>query len=228
MRNLSFIFLVLLSCFSGDAQTYEAGLFFGGSNYIGDVGDTRFVAPSEPVVGAILKWNRSNRHAFRLTYLLGEILGDDLTSKDTRRLQRGYQFTNSMSELSIGIEYTFWEFDLHAGASAVTPYMYTGLTYTWYDKLKRTGSLIEPVGREKTMAIPMILGIKKTLGEHFIIAAEVGARYAFTDGLDGSTNVGGSTVNNVSFGNTNNNDWYVFSGLSLTYSFGRKPCYCNF
>ena len=78
------------------------------------------------------------------------------------------------------------------------------------------------------MAIPMILGIKKTLGEHFIIAAEVGARYAFTDGLDGSTNVGGSTVNNVSFGNTNNNDWYVFSGLSLTYSFGRKPCYCNF
>ena len=86
MRNLSFIFLVLLSCFSGDAQTYEAGLFFGGSNYIGDVGDTRFVAPSEPVVGAILKWNRSNRHAFRLTYLLGEILGDDLTSKDTSNI----------------------------------------------------------------------------------------------------------------------------------------------
>ncbi|MEP2335783.1 MAG: DUF6089 family protein, partial [Nonlabens ulvanivorans] len=33
---------------------------------------------------------------------------------------------------------------------------------------------------------------------------------------------------NVRFGNINNNDWYVFSGVTLTYAFGRKPCYCNF
>ena len=32
----------------------------------------------------------------------------------------------------------------------------------------------------------------------------------------------------VRFGNFNNNDWYVFSGFTLTYTFGRKPCYCNF
>ena len=228
MRHISLMIFLTLTCCSGLAQTYEAGLFFGGSNYIGDVGDTRFVAPAEPVYGGILKWNRSNRHAFRLTYLNGTLAGDDLTSKDTRRLQRGYNFTNSISEISLGIEYTFWEFDLHKATPAVAPYMYTGITYAWHDKLKRTGNLIEPVGREKTLTIPMVLGLKKTLGEHFIIAAEVGARYAFTDGLDGSTNVGGSTVNNVSFGNTNNNDWYVFSGVSLTYSFGRKPCYCNF
>ena len=28
------------------------------------------------------------------------------------------------------------------------------------------------------------------------------------------------------FGNLNNNDWYVFSGITLTYTFGEKPCYC--
>ena len=30
------------------------------------------------------------------------------------------------------------------------------------------------------------------------------------------------------FGNINNNDWYVFSLINLSYTFGRKPCYCNY
>ena len=29
-----------------------------------------------------------------------------------------------------------------------------------------------------------------------------------------------------SFGNINNNDWYMFSGITLTYTFGTNPCYC--
>ena len=29
------------------------------------------------------------------------------------------------------------------------------------------------------------------------------------------------------FGNTNNKDWYVFTGFTLTYTFGNKPCYCR-
>ncbi|MDX1317352.1 MAG: DUF6089 family protein, partial [Xanthomarina gelatinilytica] len=24
------------------------------------------------------------------------------------------------------------------------------------------------------------------------------------------------------------NDWYMFTGVTLTYTFGRKPCYCVF
>jgi hypothetical protein len=30
----------------------------------------------------------------------------------------------------------------------------------------------------------------------------------------------------VQFGNINNNDWYVFSGITLTYTLGLKPCHC--
>jgi len=26
----------------------------------------------------------------------------------------------------------------------------------------------------------------------------------------------------------NNNDWYTFSGVTVTYTFGRKPCYCSY
>lgn len=210
------------------AQTYELGAFVGGANYIGDVGDTQFIAPTGPTIGGIAKWNRSTRHAFRLTYLVGQILADDLDSKDTRRLQRGYAFESTLSEVSLGVEYTFWEFDLHEGSPEFAPYMYTGVTYTWFDALRRTGTLFDAVGRETTYAIPMVLGLKKTLGTKFLFGVEIGARYSFTDALDGSANVGNSEVNNVPFGDTSNNDWYVFTGVTFTYAFGRKPCYCNF
>jgi hypothetical protein len=41
--------------------------------------------------------------------------------------------------------------------------------------------------------------------------------------LDGSNPVG-SNFEEFRFGNVFSDDWYVFSGLTLTYTFGRKPC----
>ena len=64
----------------------------------------------------------------------------------------------------------------------------------------------------------MIVGIKSNLSPSLILALEAGARYTLTDNVDGSFN--------QNFGNINNNDWYVFSGVTLTYTFGNKPCYC--
>ena len=74
-----------------------------------------------------------------------------------------------------------------------------------------------------SLAIPITLGVKSNVFPHFIIGMEVGARYTFTDNLDGSNP---EDKNLIKFGNINNNDWYVFSGLTLTYTFGNKPCYC--
>ena len=73
------------------------------------------------------------------------------------------------------------------------------------------------------------MGFKATIGRHLIAGFEVGARYTFTDNLDGSNPEElGSDGGAQPFGNINTNDWYVFTGITLTYSFGRKPCYCNF
>mgnify|MGYP003400395526 FL=1 len=72
-------------------------------------------------------------------------------------------------------------------------------------------------------AIPMTLGIKSNVWPQLILAIEVGARYTLTDNLDGSNPKDDSLPK---FGNINNNDWYVFSGVTLTYTFGNKPCYC--
>ena len=73
----------------------------------------------------------------------------------------------------------------------------------------------------------MAIGYKTNISTHLILAAEIGARYTFSDELDGSVPDNEDRAQ-FSFGNTNNSDWYMFSGITLTYTFGRRPCYCNF
>ena len=71
----------------------------------------------------------------------------------------------------------------------------------------------------------MAIGYKSNFLGNLILGVEVGARYTFSDALDGSLP---DNQNNQQFrfGNINNNDWYVFSGITLTYTFGENPCYC--
>lgn len=232
LENMRYLLAVVICVFGflgSHSQTYEAGAFVGGTNYIGDVGKTNYINPNNIAVGAIFKWNRSPRHSFRGTVTYAEISGDDLDASETRRQQRGYSFKNNLIELSVGIEYTFWEFNLHSGMPQTAPYLYTGLTVFGYDSLRRRGEEIGPFDRQTGIAIPMVVGVKKSIGTNFVLAAEIGARYTFTDNLDGS-NPTGTLANqqNLKFGNLNSDDWYVFTGITLTVAFGRKPCYCNF
>jgi hypothetical protein len=54
------------------------------------------------------------------------------------------------------------------------------------------------------------------VGLNTILAAEVGFRFTFTDNLDGSN------ANQYIFGDVYNNDWYVFSGITVTHVFSNK------
>jgi hypothetical protein len=229
MRYFAVVLLVLTGIFSAQSQTYEIGGLLGGSNYIGDVGRTNYIAPKNIAFGGIFKWNRSARHAFRGSVMIAQISGDDADSNQSRRKQRGLSFENTVSEISIGLEYTFVEFNVHSGKPVSTPYLYTGLTYFWYKALYRVGDDIRDYDGASAPAIPMVVGYKTTIGTKMVLGFEIGARYAFTDDLDGSNPVKGlADAEEFKFGNTNSDDWYVFTGVTLTFSFGRKPCYCNF
>lgn len=218
--------------FTCSAQTYEVGAWLGGANYIGDIGRTNYVAPNTAAFGAIFKWNRSSRHSFRGTFMHSNIKASDLDASDSRRQQRGLNFENTLTELSIGLEYTFWDFNMYSGRPQGTPYLYTGLTVFQYKALfkptrNNPGNEIIDYDSAISPAIPMVIGYKTTVGTHFVLGFEIGARYTFTDDLDGSNPVK-DLEGRFQFGNTNSQDWYVFSGVTLTYTFGRQPCYCNF
>jgi hypothetical protein len=229
MKYFAVVLLIILTTLSARSQTYELGGLVGGSNYIGDVGKTNYIAPNNFAFGGIFKWNRSARHAFRGSIMIAGISGDDADSNESRRKERGYSFKNTITEISIGLEFTFVEFNVHSGKPVSTPYLYTGLTYFWYDALYKVGDVIRDYDGASAPAIPMVIGYKTTIGTKMVLGFEIGARYAFTDDLDGSNPVKGLKDNDqLKFGNTNSDDWYVFTGVTLTFSFGRRPCYCNF
>ncbi|WGD35400.1 DUF6089 family protein [Olleya sp. YS] len=229
MKQLTLVILTCLSLQFSTAQINEFGLYLGGSNFIGDVGATDYIAPKQLALGAIYKWNRSPRHSYRISLIFTELEGIDKNSDDPSRQIRGLEFNNQIIELSAGVEFTFFDFNLHQGGFVSTPYLYTGISATQHDNfyLNNAGTLVKEDTSSIAWGIPMVIGFKTSITPEIILAFEVGARYTFTDEIDGSV-PDAEELASRSFGNLNNDDWYTFTGVTLTYTFGKNPCYCGF
>lgn len=226
MKHLTVLILSILSFQISHSQINEIGVFVGGSNFIGDVGSTNYISPNQLAFGGIYKWNRSTRHSYRVSLIYSELEANDINSDDPRRIQRGYSFSNKILEVSAGIEFTFFDFNLHTGEKIATPYLYTGISIANHDNHYFLNGVQTPENNSSwAYGIPMVLGVKANLLGNIIVGLEVGARYTFSDEIDGS--IPDSKANQqYRFGNINNKDWYVFSGITLTYTFGLNPCYC--
>ncbi|WP_396184007.1 DUF6089 family protein [Flavobacterium sp.] len=225
MNRLVFLLFFMVSSTVLKAQINEIGVFLGGSNYIGDVGPTNYIAPNDMAIGFVYKWNRSTRHTYRFSYTYGQLSSNDADSDVPDRNLRGLSFENKVNEFSAGLEFNFFDFDLHKLSSEFTPYVYTGISYFSYKELFYFNNEVKEDYSEGALAIPIVLGVKAKLNRRFIIGLEAGARYTFTDNLDGS-NPKNENLNTLKFGNINSNDWYVFTGFTLTYTFGENPCFC--
>ena len=225
MNRFYFLLILLLRFTPVNAQINEIGVFLGGSNYIGDVGATNYIAPNKVAFGLLYKWNKSPRHSWRFSYNQAKITSRDLKSNSPGRTQRGYNFENNIKEVSLGLEFNFFDFNLHDFEPKITPYIYSGLSYFSYDELFFILGEQRVDYRNGALAIPITLGIKTNVFEYLILGLEVGARYTMTDNLDGS-NPKNKILAPLKFGDINSNDWFVFSGITLTYTFGIKPCYC--
>ena len=226
MKKVYSIIVLLITLSLGNAQIYEIGVFGGGSNFIGDVGSTTFIAPKKIAAGGLIRWNRSQRHSYRASVIYTTLFADDNLSSDPRREQRGYYFSAKTLEISTGIEFTFLDFNLHSGDFIFTPYVYTGISVLSHRNFYFVNNtFILGKSNSNAFGIPIALGAKFTLTEHLIFGMEIAARYTFSDEIDGSL-PDPEELNSLKFGNINNNDWYVFSGFTLTYTFGRNPCFC--
>ena len=258
---------------------HEIGLFVGGSNYIGDVGRRNYVHPNSLALGAIYKLNISKRHIFRANATFAHIFAKDADASDLARRQRNLTIENDIYEFGIGWEFNFFKFDpdrkrnhtfyTFAGVSGFLYSRYSfSNAHTFFrdannnilstglangDPTQFSTTTIRSENLAFSMAIPFGVGYKYKFFERFIIAAELGFRYTFTDNIDNSSleskdltessveeglaDFNGApsvieardtqTIFRQNFGNSANTDWYVFTGISVTYAFGRAPCYCS-
>lgn len=227
MRYLIVAHIMLFWMHTAYAQKYEMGPYLGGSNFIGDVGSTTYINPNSLAVGGIAKWNRGPRHAWRASLIYTDLKANDAKSNQERRIERGYSFSNKLLEFTLGMEYNFWEWDIYSSKTGVTPYLSSGITaMVTHDMYVNAQDEIHAEKRKYGFALPMIVGAKARVSRSFNLGFEVGARMTFYNNLDGShpTEFSGGEFY-PSFGNPNQYDWYMFTGLTLTFAFGQNPCY---
>lgn len=226
MKKYFLHILCLIMALPTYSQINEIGIFAGGNNYTGDIGSTQFLVPNELSFGLLYKYNRSKRHSYRVSAIIGNISGNDANSNEASRKTRDLSFKNNIKELSAGIEFNYLNFDLHRDGFVYTPYVFTGVSVFSYDEQFFLGKNIKTDYTATGWAIPMVLGIKARLNNQLNIAAEFGARYTFTDNLDGS-NPKNNNLESLRLYNKQSNDWFFTSGITLTYTFGENPCYCK-
>lgn len=206
------------------AQINEIGVFVGGTNYIGDIGKTFYIYPNKLGGGIIYKYNLNPRIALRGTYSYLPIEADDADATNDIRKNRGFNFKNVINELAVGIEYSFFEYDLSSLDKTFTPYILVEFAAFSYSTVHT-----EPVPNQYTYknktsySVPFGVGIKTKLIDNVAVAFETKVRYTFEDDLDFTTN----RFPSLNFAG-NSNDWYVFTGFSIVYTFGRPACYSEF
>ena len=214
MKKIVLTFSFLLFSLASFSQINELGIFAGGSNFIGDIGRTTYIYPNSPAVGLIYKWNLHPHFSLRAAYTYSRIKGDDAQSDNSFRKVRDLSFSNDLHELVAGMEYHFFKYNLSKTGHTHTPYLFAEIGATNYGTFEDS--------RTFNFAMPFGAGFKTILAPNVGIGLELGFRYTFKDDLDGYPFDPDSP--NIQI-NPNNNDWYVFTGITLVFAFGREGCY---
>lgn len=232
MKRLITLFFLLTNHLIGFSQIHEMGMFLGGSNTISDLGSTHFIYSNSPAFGLIYKWNLTTRYALRASFITSKLKSSDYYANDLSRFNRFFEIDNKVFEFSAGMEVNFFDFNLHNQNREFSPYFFTGINYFQYQLFTIREGLssidINKYDSALEFSIPAIIGIKFSINNSFVLSFETGIRYSLTDNIDGSNPIGQFENDiQVKHGELYNNDWYVFTGIALSYTFGRQPCYCK-
>jgi hypothetical protein len=221
LRQIIIIIFLTLSSFLS-AQTHEVGFFVGGSNYIGDAGNETYINPNQLGGGILYKRNINSRIALRASYTRLTLSADDAESNNIVRQNRAFSFSNTINELGLGIEFNYFNYDITNYSLNSTPYLLFELVAFSHSVVEKEISPdIYEYGTKISYAIPFGIGYKAKLFDKFAVAAEIKACYTLLDDIDYNN----PDIPSLTFGNSKSDDWYVFTGISFVYSFGRPPCF---
>ncbi|HCQ15420.1 MAG TPA: hypothetical protein DIU20_04105 [Cryomorphaceae bacterium] len=261
MKIKLLIFKILLASLWLPAygQYTEVGLFGGGSNFIGDVGDYGIHIPKGYAVGGFVRYNFNERWALRLQFNYGYIANEDSSSSFGYRLNRNLHFRSHILEGSLMGEFNFLDFE--PGTKHFhTPYVMGGFGIFKFNPTavyQGEEYELQPLGTEgqgtranASGPYPLAstffvfgLGYKFSIGEFTSIAIESNFRSTRTDYLDdvsgyyadpeiieeengpvaaalSDRSILGGDKENLLRGNPQNNDWYIFTGITLQFKFG--------
>jgi opacity protein-like surface antigen len=222
---LTYLAALLANPFSATAQRFEAGMFVGASNYIGDLADPQFIYKATGLAyGGFARYNISPRWTARLGFTTGMLQGDD---RYTQNITRGFTFSGDVYEMNALVEWNFLgkpAFSRNGIFSRrVDPYIFIGGALASFTITAKAPEKTSPYpfpekdNRNVTVALPVGGGIKFHLSEEFTLGVEFGNRFTNTDYADGISVTA----------NPKSKDWYMFGGITLSYTIGNDPFIYN-
>ncbi len=225
MAKLKILFFFLMPLAYG--QVHEWGFFAGGINYVGDIGDDRFYVPDGFSGSVYYRSNINEWYSVRLELGYGQLTASDRFAQSLGRRMRNWQTSMNIMDFSALFEYNFLPLNPYKRPLKIltTPYLATGISVFRSISVIRdnfTGNAL--TNYENSLSIPVNFGIKFSLSRHVKFNWEVSVRYCMTDDLEGSRMFDSALDPKT---DRLGNDWYITSGIGLTFGFGELPCYLN-
>ncbi len=208
-------------------KTAEVGLFVGRSYYIGEVNPETHVGSGVGsfTYGGVFRYNLNLRYSLRASVVRTTLAAEDKQANLPFNTARDLTFKTKLTDFSGVIEFNFLPYEMGSKKHFFSPYLFVGLSVFNYDpSTKIAGTEIE---REETkggtaVAFPFGPGMKLSLGNNLSLAVEWGFRKTSKDDLDGLPN---READIFETGKPYDNDWYVVSGVMLTYRITQlSPC----
>lgn len=195
--------LTAVSLFAQKRDNMEIGLMLGGTNYYGDMSDSRF-DDFNFAGGIMLRYNPNYNFSIRGSVFYGTIEGDDANHSNPDVQRRNLNFNSPMFEFSGQLEWNIFGFDALGvnGGKRFSPYIFGGVgIFKFNPKTTLDGDEVElqPLGTEgqgttplqgrkkyalTQVSLPFGAGIKLRIVPRLVLGIEYGPRFTFTDYLD--------------------------------------------
>ncbi|NRT18469.1 hypothetical protein HNP98_001286 [Hymenobacter sp. 9A] len=199
------------------------------TNYRGEISPQYQFGNNRPAITAFYRRDVSVPVTLRGSVLAGLLRADDgdVTGANggVPPLQgyRGSNVKGSVLEAAAAMEYNFLDYRSRKKKVHFTPYLFIGVgAYYANTRTVTTNQNLGPAynqsGGHFGLVIPAGVGFKYALSQHFNLGLEVGVRKTFSDQLDNLSDQDPLLVN------AHDNDWYYYSGLSLSYTFYKVRC----
>ena len=216
-------------------QFIEPGVSIGINSSSGDL--NRGYSPFPGAIGfeVFNRFNMSPHQSFKFSYKRGSITGKEKIN-DALSLNRNMWFKSKVSEISGKVEYNFLDYFDEIERENFTPYLFFGIGATILKKVEERSNKLGGKNRDFFANIPFGVGFKYLINKQFSLSFEIEFKKTFYDFLDNTSGANTSNINNViykpntsvvknyQYGSGNNNDFYYFTGISISYIFYKIPC----
>jgi hypothetical protein len=213
MKNLHLLlFCFCLSISATGQRNSDFGIFAGVSSYLGDINPNRLLYSPLPAGGIFYRYNLHPRQAIRANIFIGGISASDKDFNNSFQTARDTSFRGRVGEWALQFEFNFLPYSTQGKPWDFTPYLAAGAGIAF---INSTSFTYVPV-------IPFSLGFKVNVFKNLGLEAEYGFRKTFYDNFDGLKDL----VAPSDYAWIHNNDWYSFTGISLTWKIYSKLAGC--